>query len=367
MSAVEEVESPKLCRSKAKNSAERTQKLRLARKPENDCFSVIALMTGEETGRGECSKHPVSLVCVDMHRKESWFSCALLGTEKNSEAKALAVKQHDCASTSRGHVGVSPPVLVANTLRELKGGRLRDMDKDSHWKSISVRKGLNEMAAGKGQHHTFHWGNKKNGEENNVPDWKANDSIFTDFVKNRIDDFAFNVTRRFLADASEVDTEVKFLERFSVLPGMARTMNACDQAAHTDFENWGLVIHMPLSREGMMLMTWNETKESGGRVGKGECHCVPFGCFFVLPSHVTHSGVCGGKGNYRFHMIIRRRSDNWERDEITSGKVTDNPNTRGPWRSSFNKMKKEAGVFSDYYVACLKDKLGSTFQEEWVE
>ena len=32
MSVVEEVESPKLCRSKAKNSAERTQKLRLARK-----------------------------------------------------------------------------------------------------------------------------------------------------------------------------------------------------------------------------------------------------------------------------------------------------------------------------------------------
>ncbi len=148
---------------------------------------------------------------------------------------------------------------------------------------------------------------------------------------------------------------------------MARTMSACNQAARTDFDSWGLVIHMPLSREGMMLMTWNETKESGGRVGKGECHCVPFGCFFVLPSHVTHSGVCGGKGNYRFHTIIGRRSDNWERDEITSGKATDNPNARGPWRSSFNKMKKEAGVFSDCCAAHLKDKLGSTFQEEWVE
>ncbi len=86
-----------------------------------------------------------------------------------------------------------------------------------------------------------------------------------------------------------------------------------------------------------------------------------------MPSHATHSGVCDGKGKCRFHVIIGRRSDNWERDEITSGAATDNPNTRGPWRSSFNKMKKEAGVFSDCCVACLKDKLGSTFQEEWVE
>jgi hypothetical protein len=367
MSVVEEVESPKLRHPKAMTTTERTQKHRKERKPANDCFNVIALMTGEDTGCGGYRKHPVRLVCVDIYRKESWFGFALLGTGNKLDVKALEAQKHDYASTSRGYVGVSPPVLVANILRELKGGYIRDMDKELHWKNISIRTHLGEKSAGKGQYYMFHWGNKKNGEENNVPDWKANDSIFTDFVKNRVDDFAFNVTRRFLADAGVVDTKVKFLERFSVLPGMARTMNAYNQAAHTDFDSWGLIIHMPLSREGMMLMIWNETRESGGRVGKGEYHYVPFGCFFVLPSYVTHSGVYGGKGNYRFHMIIRRRSDNWERDEIKSGVITDNPNTRGPWRATFNKMKKEAGVFSDYYVAYLKEKLGSTFQEEWVK
>jgi hypothetical protein len=51
----------------------------------------------------------------------------------------------------------------------------------------------------------FHWGNKKNAEEKNVQDWKEEDkNLFSNFVKGRVDDFAFSITRRFLARRGEL-------------------------------------------------------------------------------------------------------------------------------------------------------------------
>jgi hypothetical protein len=131
------------------------------------------------------------------------------------------------------------------------------------------------------------------------------------------------------------------LEWHSVLPGMVKTESACNQAACTDFNGWGLIIHMPLSREGMTLRTWDTETVSGSRAASGECHHIPLGCCFVTPSCVKHSGVHGTKGNRCFHMIIRRKSDAWEKDEIKPGQTKDEPENRPNWKNIFNESKKK--------------------------
>ncbi len=197
----------------------------------------------------------------------------------------------------------------------------------------------------------FHWGNREYAEEK--------------LVQNAIDEFAYTITRRFVAsDDESIESQEKFLDSYSVLPGMVKTKQAYHQAAHTDFNSWGLIVHMPLSREGMMLMIWDGNREV---MGKGEYHYIPFGCYFVLPSYITHSGVYGKKGNCRFHMNIRRKSDQWEKDEIKTGVNGDSPNQRVDWRPVFKTRKEEAGIFSGLYMEYLKENLGGTFLEEWVQ
>ena len=126
----------------------------------------------------------------------------------------------------------------------------------------------------------FHWGNREYAEEK--------------LVQNAIDEFAYTITRRFVAsDDESIESQEKFLDSYSVLPGMVKTKQAYHQAAHTDFNSWGLIVHMPLSREGMMLMIWDGNREV---MGKGEYHYIPFGCYFVLPLYITHSGYMARKG-----------------------------------------------------------------------
>jgi hypothetical protein len=57
-----------------------------------------------------------------------------------------------------------------------------------------------------------HWGNRKNAEENNVPDWKDQDKFFSTLVKDMIDEFAFKVASRFLlkSKASPIDAKERF-------------------------------------------------------------------------------------------------------------------------------------------------------------
>ena len=99
-----------------------------------------------------------------------------------------------------------------------------------------------------------------------MPDWKNEDKFFSTLEKDMIDEFAFKITSRFLSKSkSLIDTKESFLEWHSVLPGMVKTESAYNQAAHTDFNGWGLIIHMPSSREGMMLRMWDTVAVSGSQ------------------------------------------------------------------------------------------------------
>jgi hypothetical protein len=353
-------------------STERVRKFRRRNQAKKDFSNIIQLMTGENTGSGTYSKYPSTLLCVDVYSQKKWASrvgSPTFGKEGLNEVKQLRQPTIDYAGTSRGYVGVAPPILIANILRELKGGCITDMEKEIEWKNIQLRVGLGERSGGRGQYYMFHWGNKKCATENNVLDWKREDNLFSRFVQEGIDNFAFKITQRFLSSGTGVTIESmeQFLECYSVLPGMAKTKTAYNQAAHTDFDPWGLIIHMPLSKEGMMLRIWNASRASGSRVGKGEYHYIPFGCFFVLPSYVTHSGVYGRSGNFRFHMIVRKKTDSWERDEIKTGVDKDTPEMRPNWRGVFTERKKEASRFSNLYMEYLEENLGATFRREWLE
>jgi hypothetical protein len=322
-------------------------------------------MTGEDTGRGQYSQYSAGLVCVDEYSRDKWVTTGLVGSDKRKKIKEMHHQKVDYLGTSRGYIGVSPPVLMANIFREWIGDTIgEDLETKIKWKAIRIRPWLGEKA-GRAKYYMYHWGNREYAEENNVLDWKEEDSLFSKLVQNAIDEFAYTITRRFIANNDEsMESKDKFLESFSVLPGMVKTKQAYNQAAHTDFNSWGLIVHMPLSREGMMLMIWDGNREVRGT---GEYHYIPFGCYFVLPSYITHSGVYGKNGNCRFHMNIRRKSDQWEKDEIKTGVNVDTPNQRVDWRPVFKKRKEEAGIFSELYMEYLIENLGGTFLEEWVK
>ncbi len=69
----------------------------------------------------------------------------------------------------------------------------------------------------------FHWGNREYAEENNVLDWKGEDTLFSKLVQNAIDKFAYTITRRFVAsDDESIESQEKFVDSYSVLPGMVK-------------------------------------------------------------------------------------------------------------------------------------------------
>jgi hypothetical protein len=355
-------------------STERVRRHRNRTHRKKEFFRIVAQMTGENSRTGKYTKNASSLVCVNVYKKKQWASRVSSGSMETGElsgVKSLRNLKIDYECTSRGYIGVSPPTLVVNLFRELKtGSNGNSLEAGLQWKNIQIREGLGEKKGGQGQYYMFHWGNKKNAEEKNVQDWKEEDNLFSKFLKGQVDDFAFSITRRFLAsDTGEnLETRERFFEYYSVLPGLVNTKKPYNQAAHTDMDTWGLIVHMPLSKEGMMLMIWDANRLGGSRVGtKGEHHYIPFGCFFVLPAYVTHSGVYGNKGNCRFHMVVRRRKDKWERDTIKSGVERDNPENRPPWKGVFGTMKKGASGFSDLYLDYLVENLGSTFCKEWID
>jgi hypothetical protein len=119
-----------------KSSTDRVKKFRAIGKPKKDCHTAIRMMTGEETGSGKYKKLSALLVCADVLVKDGgWKNTMLMGGTKQ-EMKRMIHRRVEYTKTSRGYVGVAPPVLMANILRELKGGHIKDFEKEINWKTI---------------------------------------------------------------------------------------------------------------------------------------------------------------------------------------------------------------------------------------
>ncbi len=213
-------------------STERVRQFRTRTHRKKQFFRVVAQMTGENSRSGNYAKNSSSLVCVNVYKKKQWASRVSSGSMEIgelSDAKSLRNLKIDYECTSRECIGVSPPTFVVNLFRELKTGSTgNSVEAGMQWKNVQMREGLGEKRGGQGQYYMFHWGNKINAEEKNVRDWKEEDNLFSKFLKERVDDFAFSITRRFLAsDTGEnLETREKFFEHYSVLPGLVKTNTA---------------------------------------------------------------------------------------------------------------------------------------------
>jgi hypothetical protein len=104
------------------SNKERVRKHREHNKTKKQFSGIVRVMTGEDTGSGTCNKQSSTLVCIDKYKAQNWTTWVTSSSdddEKMKVLKALSKNKLACTETSRGCVGVSPPVLIANLFREL--------------------------------------------------------------------------------------------------------------------------------------------------------------------------------------------------------------------------------------------------------
>jgi hypothetical protein len=122
------------------SNKERVRKHRERNKTKKQFSGIVRAMTGEDTGSGTCNKQSSALVCVDKHEAQNWATWVTSSSdddEKMKVLKALSKNKLAHTETSRGRVGVSPPVLIANLFKELNVMGGPSMEK-AQWKKIQV-------------------------------------------------------------------------------------------------------------------------------------------------------------------------------------------------------------------------------------
>ena len=270
--------------------------------------------------------------------------------------------QLDYNTLTSGAIGLVPPTLLINLLRDLKGDPIRT--KHLKWDIISRK--IYEGKRGKGRYYMFHWiqGGPvtfRGGQSN----WKDSVTILSQPTKAQVDNLACHIVRKIKTfDKGKSDQDI--MEEYDFYPGMVTTVTAYHQRAHLDLEQWGIVVHAPLCLEGMMVLVWprNCRKKSGTYIH------VPFGCFLCLPASVIHAGVYGNEGNLRFHMIIRPKTsllqeevlldqDKYNKDEMTG---------REDWKQNFDRLRsrKESKLLMMKVVEVFTNKFNGFFDEGWL-
>ena len=157
----------------------------------------------------------------------------------------------------------------------------------------------------------FHWG-RGSSYSGYETDWKHNNDILGMKSQQLVDHFACQVIQNFRCDqVGKVQTEI--LENFSVFPGCVLTEAPYDQRAHIDMDSWGIIVHMPLSEEGLMIYIWPENPT---RTQTGQLIHVPFGSFLALRAHSLHSGLYGHNGILRLHHLIIALNNRWCVDKL---------------------------------------------------
>jgi hypothetical protein len=265
----------------------------------------------------------------------------------------------DYSSLRMGAVACVPIPLMVNLLRDLKDQKRQYAKME--WKNISKK---DYEKKGMGKYFMFHWGRGSSFTGYEV-DWKVNNVFLGLKSQELVDDLACQVVKNFRNDQSgKTPTEV--LGKFSVFPGCVMTELAYDQRAHIDMSTWGIIVHMPLCEEGMLIHIWSQ---GSSRTLTGKFIHVPFGSFLALPAHSVHSGVYGSSGNLRFHMLIRERENSWLADKLhDDDSINKNMTKRRNWKSEL-KTRLNSGVasFAKQYIDTLRLKCGSVFFDKWTK
>ena len=110
------------------------------------------------------------------------------------------------------------------------------------------------------------------------------------------------------------------INNYNIYPGILWTEKAYHQQPHLDrdenmvaLSQQSLIVHLPLTVEGMLLCVWNQMQSP-------KMLHTPFGCYSVFKNRQVHAGCYGKKGNVRFHIVIRHKSteQTMEKDKLIS-------------------------------------------------
>jgi hypothetical protein len=283
-------------------------------------------------------------------------------------------------SAHTGSVGVSPPELMMALLGDLKDDNSNSL-RIIRWQGIGSP--VDHVDKGQSKYFMFHWQQNitETGQnmEDFVDDWSVRVDVLREPTKNIINTFCRNIIRTLVAsEYNEQDSEVD--QRWAYFPGLVLTEKPFNQLSHLDMgDSRGLIVHMPLTAEGLVLMILpHKTIRGNGSVGRQQESpqylFVPYGSYLVLPSSVVHAGCYGSNGNLRFHIKITMREDaGWGRDSLQDNPLSTRFNINSKnfqhqkWKVSLSAGLKSYSHFTGTYTLGLSERFGFLFLDKWTK
>ncbi len=285
-----------------------------------------------------------------------------------------------------GYVGVVSMELMMGLLLDLRSDETTIANLG--WQSI--RK-LPEEGYGRADYLMFHWqqnpseiGSLRDGF---VADWKVKVKTLRKPTLAMIEVLARNILKG-IGMCSKDDSDLDVDKKWAYFPGLVRTNVPYNQVAHQDMgERTGFIVHMPLTKEGMVLMILPThrvvyTKKGVGvpaqtqKPGNSQAIYlfIPYGSYLVLPSAVNHAGVYGNTGNLRFHMGIRLRDDgDWGTDTLAKNELAIKHNSNHnkfnnvTWKKVMTSGQDSYSDFSEIYTSSMKERFGMLFADMWLD
>jgi hypothetical protein len=286
-----------------------------------------------------------------------------------------------------GYVGVVSMELMMGLLLDLHGDETTIATLG--WLTIRKYPGIEE-GLGRADYFMFHWEQnrleKGSLRDGFVTDWKQKVKSLRKPTLTMIEAFARSILKG-MGMCSQDDSDLEVDKKWAYFPGLVRTIVPYNQVAHQDMgDRTGFIIHMPLTKEGLVLMilpTHRVTypKKGGGAPNQTQKPgnsqpiylFIPFGCYLVLPSSVNHAGVYGHQGNLRFHMGIRLRDDgDWGTDTLQKDESATKHNSNQNNFINVNWKKEMIGgqvtysEFSKVYTTSLKERFGMLLGDAWM-
>ena len=301
--------------------------------------------------------------------------------EKDKLHALLSLRVSNMESAHTGSVGVSPPELMMGLLGDLMDANSNPL-RSIRWQVIGNPIG-HANNQGVSKYSMFHWQQNilETGQntEDYVEDWSTRVDFLREPTKNIINTFSRNIVRTLVASESkEKDSEVD--KRWAYFPGLVLTEKPYNQPSHLDMgDSRGLIVHMPLTEEGMVLMILPQkiTRADGSIRRNHETPqylFIPYGSYLVLSSSVVHAGCYGSNGNLHFHIKITMREDGrWGRDSLKdnplSTRFNSNPNNfqHQKWKVAMNAGLKLYSHFTTTYTKELSQRFGCLFLDKWTK
>jgi hypothetical protein len=322
---------------------------------------IISHCTGNSVNRsdGSANKHLLMLEPTAFFAFLLQLNLSATGWYTN-QMRTLPAKMLEYDDLTTGAMGIIPPTLLLNLLRDLKASPHKT---NTFVWSVIGKKDC-ERKTGSGKYYMFHWEqNRDTIYRGCVPSWKESVTHLSTPSQRLIDNFGCWVIRK-LKPSLHCWADVDIMIKYKFYPGCVITAQPYHQRAHLDMDTWGCIIHIPLCREGMMVLVWPK----GSRQTNGRMVHVPFGTYLVLPSFVVHAGVYGNPGNLRFHMVIRPSANPWvtdrllDEDRFNKEKMEHRPE----FKCHLKREVEKTSLFTDEYIGTLESCYGAFFDRSWL-